>query len=171
VSLDLDVRDLVGQPGASRSVHLTEPVEGLSTEVARVPEDRLVAADLELESVVEGILVSGEVIAQAELSCARCLTSVHGVLRVDVEELFAPEAGPTDDEYPLMEGRVDLEQMIRDALVPAMPFAPLCRPECLGLCERCGGDRNRGECSCPPEVDPRWAPLVGLELAGDDDRP
>jgi uncharacterized protein len=45
-----------------------------------------------------------------------------------------------------------------------MPFAPLCRPDCLGLCSRCGGDLNLGECTCRPEADPRWAPLSGLEL-------
>jgi uncharacterized protein len=45
-----------------------------------------------------------------------------------------------------------------------MPFSPLCRPECLGLCERCGGDRNLGECSCGPEVDPRWSVLDNLKF-------
>jgi uncharacterized protein len=48
--------------------------------------------------------------------------------------------------------------------VLAMPFAPLCGPDCLGLCERCGGDRNLGECACEPEPDPRWEGLAGLEL-------
>jgi uncharacterized protein len=58
--------------------------------------------------------------------------------------------------------------MIRDAVVPAMPFAPLCRPDCQGLCERCGGDRNSAECVCPPEIDSRWAPLASLRLPDDD---
>jgi uncharacterized protein len=49
--------------------------------------------------------------------------------------------------------------MVRDAVLLDVPFAPLCRPECLGLCERCGGDRNLGECSCVETVDPRWADL------------
>jgi uncharacterized protein len=81
-----------------------------------------------------------------------------------VQELYAPEASPEDDEYPLLEGAVDLEPMIRDAILLAMPFAPLCRPDCRGLCERCGGDRNLGECHSPPEVDVRWAPLLELNL-------
>ena len=88
---------------------------------------------------------------------------------VPVQELFAPGAEPDDEhEYPLVEGHLDLEPMIRDAVVPSLPFAPLCRPDCLGLCERCGGDRNLGECSCPPETDPRWSPLLDLNLTIDD---
>jgi uncharacterized protein len=52
--------------------------------------------------------------------------------------------------------------MVRDAVGLELPFSPLCTPDCLGLCERCGGDRNLGECSCAPQVDHRWAPLEGL---------
>jgi len=45
-----------------------------------------------------------------------------------------------------------------------MPFAPLCNPDCLGLCARCGGDRNLGECTCSDEQDPRLSALSGLVL-------
>jgi uncharacterized protein len=160
----VDVKDLIERPGASRRVHIAERVQGLTTEVARVPEDRPVQADLLLESVVEGILVSGPVTAPVELSCARCLTPIQSEFAVDVQELFSPDAGSEQDEYPLREASVDLEPMVRDAVVLAMPFAPLCRPDCRGLCERCGGDRNLDECTCGPSGDPRWAPLSGLSL-------
>ena len=170
MSVSLDVRDLVGRPGASRHVRVGEPVQGLATELARVPDDSPVDAELLLESVVEGILVSGAVSGVYVLTCARCLTPILQPFRVDVQELFAP--GATDagarveaDEYPLGDGEIDLEPMIRDAVVLAMPYSPLCRPDCLGLCARCGGNRNLGECTCEPEPDDvRWAPLVGLEL-------
>ena len=157
-----DVRDLVGHPGASRSVALRQPVAGLATELARVPEDREVDGDLLFESVVEGILVSGPLEGTLALVCARCLTPVESRFHVEVRELFAAGAGPGEDEYPIAEGRVDLEPMIRDAVLLAMPFAPLCKPDCLGLCERCGGNRNLGECTCGPRADPRWSPLDGL---------
>jgi DUF177 domain-containing protein len=164
VTLAVDVRDLIEQPGLSRPLRVQEPIEGLVTALARVPEDRAVQGDLLLESVVEGVLVSGELSGTMVVSCARCLEPVDVPFTFDVQELFAAGATPADDEYPLHGGEVDLEPMIRDAIVPAMPFAPLCRPECLGLCERCGGDRNLGECSCPPEEDRRWAVLVDLRL-------
>src|SRR5439155_14718691 len=69
-----------------------------------------------------------------------------------------------DDEYPITEGTIDLEPLIRDAVLLMVPFAPLCTPQCLGLCERCGGDRNLGECSCGPEPDARWEALATLRF-------
>ena len=160
----IDVRDLIEHPGASRSVRVSEPIPGLGTELASVPEDRRVEAVLLFESVVEGVLVSGPVTGAMVLSCARCLKRSRSDFRLDVQELFSPSATDLDDEYPLGDGSVDLEPMIRDAVLLSMPFAPLCRTDCQGLCERCGGDRNLGECTCEPEMDPRWQPLVGVEL-------
>jgi DUF177 domain-containing protein len=164
VSLVIDVRDLIDSPGASRTIRMSEVVAGLGTELAEVPEDRTVEASLLFESVVEGVLVSGPVSGAMVLTCARCLKPLESPFHLDVQELFAPGAGVEDDEYPLDEGSVDLEPMIRDAVLLSMPFAPLCRPDCMGLCERCGGDRNLGECVCGPQEDPRWEPLAGIDL-------
>jgi len=158
----VDVRDLLEQPGSSRTLRESGPVPGLRTELAAVPEDRRVRAELLLESVVEGILVSGPISGRMTLSCARCLTTFESEFGLDVQELYV--IGPIgDEEYPIGEdGFLDLEPMVRDAVVLSMPFSPLCRPDCLGLCERCGGDRNLGECTCRPEAtDPRWAALEG----------
>jgi uncharacterized protein len=162
--LEIDVRDLVRHPGASRQVRVDEPLGGLDTELAHVPPDRAVEADLLFEGVVEGVLVSGPVTGTMRVECARCLRPVEMPFEISVQELFVTGARPEDDEYPLVEGAVHLEQMIRDAVVMAMPFAPLCRPECMGLCPRCGGDRNLGECRCGPEMDERWAALSNLNL-------
>jgi uncharacterized protein len=163
MSVTLDVRDLLGRPGASRRAHVREPVGGMRTELARVPDDAPVDAELLLESVVEGILASGDLSGTFALTCARCLTPVERPFRVDVRELFAPGVMAEDaDGYPIADEQIDLEPMIRDAVVLAMPYSPLCRADCLGLCERCGGNRNVGECACAPEPDRRWAPLAGL---------
>lgn len=159
---EIDVRDLMRRPGSSRQVAVDEPVgDAVRIELAEIPADRPVHGELLLESVVEGILVTGPVTGTMALSCSRCLKAYDQPVRVEVQELYAVGAGPADDEYPLdPEGQLDPEPMIRDALVLAMPFSPLCRPDCLGICERCGGDRNLGECSCVDEdVDPRWAGL------------
>lgn len=164
MSLVIDVRDLIDHPGSSRSVQVSEPIPGLGTELATVPEDRRIEAALLFESVVEGVLVSGPVSGAMTISCARCLKRFQSEFRLDVQELFVPEATGDEDEYVLGDDSVDLEPMIRDAVILSMPFAPLCRPDCRGLCERCGGDRNLGECTCRPEVDPRWQPLVGIDL-------
>jgi DUF177 domain-containing protein len=164
MTMQVDVRDLLGQPGASRKVAVHEPVEGLAAGLVRVPDERSVDAELLLESLVEGILATGRVSGVEVVSCARCLEPTEAAFDVEVQELFATGATPEDDEYPIRAGEIDLEPMIRDAVLLAAPFAPLCSPECRGLCERCGGDRNAEECSCPEEVDPRWEALSGLRV-------
>ncbi|MGH2663326.1 MAG: YceD family protein [Actinomycetota bacterium] len=160
----IDVRELLAHPGSSQQVHVTEPVPGLATELVRVPEGAPVDVDVLLENVVEGILVSGPLAGTFALRCARCLTGFVQEFRIEVHELYAPGATDQDDQYPLSEGSIDLDPMVRDNVMLSMPFSPLCRPDCRGLCERCGGDRNLGECSCGPDTDPRWSALDRLSL-------
>ena len=128
----IDVRDLLASPGSSRPHRFDEQVEGLSTELARVPEDRPIQGDLLLENVIEGLLVSGPLSGLMTLSCARCLKPFEWGFTLEVHELFVAGATGQDDEYPLEDGAIDLEPMIRDAVLLAMPFAPLCRAECRG---------------------------------------
>ncbi|MGZ8578359.1 MAG: YceD family protein [Actinomycetota bacterium] len=159
----IDVRDLLGQPGASRHVTIRGTVTGLGTELAHVPDDAAVMCELLLESVVEGILVSGRLSGVWRLSCARCLTEFDAPFEVEVHELFVPEPDPDADDYRLdPEIGVELEQLVRDAVGVEMPFSPLCRSGCLGLCETCGGNRNLGECPGHETVDPRFAILSDL---------
>lgn len=160
----VDVRDLLERPGTSRRLRLLEPVPGMRTELASVADEEPVVMELLLEGVVEGVYVTGPVAGTWRLSCARCLRPLEQDFRVEVSELFARDPDEEADEYAVGDARIDLEPMVRDAVVLAMPFSPLCRPDCLGLCERCGGDRNLGECSCGPRTDPRWAALDQLNL-------
>ena len=162
----IDVSDLIGQPGSSRTVSLDEPVGGLELELARIRGDVPIRGELLLESVVEGILVSGRIEGEVSLSCARCLTTFGGRVGVDVGELFVVGAAPGDDEYALdPAGSIDPEPMVRDAVMLELPFSPLCRPDCRGLCERCGRDRNTGACTCAPRsADPRWAALEEIRF-------
>jgi uncharacterized protein len=74
-----------------------------------------------------------------------------------------PEPEPDGDDYPLgPDGSLELDQMARDAIGVELPFSPLCRADCKGLCPVCGGDRNLGECPGHAEIDPRWAALEQL---------
>jgi uncharacterized protein len=160
----VDVRDLIGHPGTSKEVAVSGKIEGLGTEVASLREDAPVEGDLLLESVIEGILVSGRLTGALHLRCARCLTEFDAPLAVDVSELFLAEPDDEADTYPLdPEGFIEPEQMVRDAIGVELPFSPLCKPDCLGLCPVCGGDRNLGECPGDhPSTDPRWAELEKL---------
>jgi uncharacterized protein len=158
----IDVRDLLEHPGSSKTVRLEEPVAGLATELVEVPQDAPIEGDLTLESVIEGIYVTGSVAGRMAFRCARCLKDFEQDFDVSMRELFVREAGPDDDYVLEPDLRLDPEPMVRDAVVLGMPFSPLCKPDCLGLCERCGGDRNLGECTCTEPVDPRWAGLEGF---------
>lgn len=128
--------------------------------------------DAVIESVVDGLLVRGSLEARMRMSCARCLVDIDDDVRTDVVELFADPAAPDGDElepgYEIHEGTIDLDTLLRDALVPAVPYQPLCRAECQGLCASCGINLNEAACDCADTVvDPRWAPLEGLRLPPD----
>lgn len=164
----IDVRDLLDNPGAAKTVHVGEPVPGLQTELATVPEDAPLEGDLTLESVVEGIFVHGSVAGRYAMRCARCLKEFDRPFDVAMNELYVREAGPEDDYALAQDLTLDPEPMVRDAVVLEMPFSPLCKPDCLGICEVCGGDRNLGECPGHEARDPRWAALD--ILAEDDDQ-
>ena len=165
----IDVRDLLEQPGSSRTVHVDEPVPGLRTELADVPDDAPIEGDLTLESVSEGIYVSGRVRGRFAMRCARCLKEFTRGFDLEMAELVPREASPEDDYALASDLTLDPEPMVRDAVVLEMPFSPLCRPDCLGLCEICGGDRNLGECPGHEASDPRWAGLDALRLNDDDE--
>lgn len=159
----IDVRDLVGRPGASREQPIHGTVQGLASELARVPDDAPIDGTLVLESVVEGILVSGRLEGTMTLRCARCLTEFTRRFGVDVHELFTAMPDEDADEYALdPELGIDPDQMLRDTIGVELPFSPLCRADCLGLCEVCGGDRNLGECPGHDRIDPRLAVLSEL---------
>jgi uncharacterized protein len=68
------------------------------------------------------------------------------------------------DLFPFDGERVDLEPLFREQFVLAIPYAPLCREDCAGLCPQCGIDRNTGTCTCEKPIDPRLAALKGLKL-------
>lgn len=161
----IDVRELLEHPGSATTSRVQDPLAGLRTEVAVLDDETPVEGELLLESVVEGILVSGTLHAPVTFVCARCVKEFAGPVDVQVSELFVPDPDPDADDYALApEGELDPEQMVRDALGLALPFAPLCRADCKGLCERCGSDRNVGSCSCAESVDARWAPLQDLKI-------
>ena len=172
-ALAVDVRELLQRPAAHRHVVVRAPLDGLATPVASVPPDRPVTVDVEIESVVEGLLVTGKVSATAVVSCVRCLRQVDQDLQVDVRELFALDPREDQDEgYTVLpDDRLPLDTMARDALVLGFPAFPLHSPDCAGLCPVCGADRNTTDCGHgdPEPIDPRWAGLAGLTLQEEDD--
>jgi len=151
-------------PGNARPVALTARLDDLSGVAAEVVPGSPIEVDLVLERVPEGIVVRGTLTATWGAACSRCLEPVSGEISVHVDELFETE--PLEGEtYKLDEDVIDLEPMVRDALLLELPLAPLCTPDCAGLCATCGANKNVTQCDCvTQEIDPRWAALRSLEL-------
>lgn len=145
----------------------------IGVELIAVDEGAPLDLDFRLESVSEGVLVTGTVYAPTAGECARCLTPVTGDVEVDITELFAYPDSATDetteaDEVARVSRRggtdtVDLEQPIIDAIGLALPFSPVCGPDCTGLCPDCGVPLATAEPGHHHEqIDPRWAKLADL---------
>ena len=121
----VNVRDLINRPGEQRERELTiHAPEKLGEGLAWVPEGREVHVELRLESVHEGILATGTVDTVAEAQSARTLAEFELPVEVEFQELFAyPSEVPSD--YEVQGDHVDLEQVVRDAVVLALPFQPV----------------------------------------------
>lgn len=158
------VYDLMHRPGEMREKDLDVVVpEGFGNAVIGIKTGSTVHIEARLESLHDGILVSGRVRAPADGECVRCLIDVHQVVRVEFQELFAYSFDEAFD-YTVHDDHVDLEPVVRDAVVLSLPFQPICQEDCLGLCPECGVrllDNPGHEHEAP--VDPRWAALAGLE--------
>ena len=165
--LVVDTRELGRRPGSMRTLQLSVPApEHLGGELIGVPVGTDVELDLRLESVVEGVLVSGTATAPLSGECGRCLEPVTDTVAVDLQELFAyADSDDQDEDVSLMEGDLlDLEPVLRDAVVLDLPFQPLCRPDCTGLCPRCGANLNdEPDHEHGADNDPRWDALLKFE--------
>ncbi|MEU9129155.1 DUF177 domain-containing protein [Kitasatospora sp. NPDC048540] len=187
--LVFDTHELGRRPGSLRRVSRTLPApEGLGIEdVIGVPGKSEIALELRMESVVEGVLVTGTAEAKVEGECVRCLEPVEDDLEVDFQELYYyPESDDrgrgratggdedldedSDDETYRLEGDFfDLQPVLRDAVVLALPLQPVCQDDCLGLCVECGARLSDDPSHHHDAADPRWAALQGLSAAPGDE--
>jgi uncharacterized protein len=145
--------------------------QSLGLELIGVPVGATLDLDLRMESVTEGVLVSGTVTGPAEGECARCLRPIGDTVEVTIQELYAYEHSTTDettdeDEVGRLHGDlIDLEPAVRDAVVLALPTNPLCREDCPGLCPECGVPRDELPADHGhQQVDARWAALSQLKI-------
>lgn len=166
--LVLDVHRLARRPGSMLKVVRTVPAPAdLGLEVIGVPEGADLELDLKLEAVVEGVLVSGTARAPLAGECVRCLDPLTDEVEVTFAELFvAPDRAGQDDGDDetlwLQDDLIDLEPVVRDAVVLTLPLQPLCEENCPGLCAQCGAQLADDPEHAHPDVDPRWAALEAL---------
>ncbi len=173
--LVLDVRDLPRTPGSMVTVTVDVPAPAdLGVAMARVPEGSPVDLDLRLESVLEGVLVSGSADLEVTAECSRCLEPFEWQQEIDLTELFrypttnargvvVEDEDEAFDPLPVVkDDTVDLEPVLRDAVVLDLPLAPLCSEDCLGLCSVCGVRLEDNPQHAHEQTDPRWAALAAL---------
>jgi uncharacterized protein len=168
--LSFDITRLPRRPGAMQQV--TETVTSpsrIGLDLIAIDKGAPLDLDLRFESVSEGVLVSGTVSAPTTGECARCLTATRGDVEVHLTELFAypdstTEATTDEDEVGhIVDGRIDLQQPLIDAVGLELPLSPVCRDDCPGLCPECGVPLAEAEEGHHHErIDPRWAKLSGM---------
>ena len=166
----LDTRELGRRPGGKRDYRreLSAPAQ-LGLDMIGVPEGAPLVLNVRLESVTEGVLATGTVTGEVVGECGRCLNGFTDALDVEFVELFAYPDSVTDettgeDEVHRLEGDLlDLEPVVRDAVVLGLPWTPLCRPDCAGLCPTCGERLDQlPDDHTHDRIDPRWAALRAL---------
>ncbi|WP_248582376.1 DUF177 domain-containing protein [Nocardioides sp. InS609-2] len=171
--LVLDTRELGRRPGSQRQVVVTVPAPSeLGIEVLRVAEGSPVELDLRLEAVMEGVLVTGTAQAALVGECVRCLEPIDEDIVADLQELYvyddirhdASDEDLDDETRKLEDDLLDLEPLLRDAVVLALPFQPLCQDDCPGLCIECGARLAEDpDHSHEAAIDPRWVGLQALQ--------
>ncbi|MFJ9373737.1 YceD family protein [Streptomyces sp. NPDC101455] len=199
--LVFDTHELGRRPGALQRLNrsIDAPKDLGIQGVIGVPEGAPVELDLRLESVMEGVLVTGTARAVAKGECVRCLEPLELSLEADFQEMFsypdaddrgrvkaetvgdAEESAEDEDRLFIEDGLFDLESVLRDAVVLALPMQPVCQDDCLGLCSECGVRLTDDPDHHHDAVDIRWAALQGLagsledgekdEISGEAPRP
>ncbi|GAA2492621.1 YceD family protein [Streptomyces sp. NPDC059506] len=179
-----DTRELGRRPGAMKKVSRSVPAPAdLGLDVIGVPEGATVELDLRLESVMEGVLVTGTATAPLEGECVRCLEPVEQQLDVRFQEMYSyPDAddrrggvkpapdedGDEEEELVVEDDLIGLEPVLRDAVVLSLPLQPVCREDCPGLCSECGERLADDPDHHHEAVDIRWAALKGFADSTED---
>lgn len=161
--------DKLEQSG-SRFAHRYEPEEILlDEEHARLTKPPEITGRVSREG--GGVRLKGKVTASAEIDCDRCLNVVAVPVEVDFDVKYvtardyeAGDAAALQEEdlgLSVFDGEtIDVDELVREQVLLALPARALCKEECKGLCPVCGADRNANPCACESrEVDPRWAGL------------
>jgi uncharacterized protein len=169
----IDIRRLGGAGSMVTDRRRVPAPAGLTHDLVGVPEGAPLDLDLQLESATEGVLVTGMVTTTVAGECGRCLAPVTDEFAVEVFELFAYPGSATaettdeDEVDRVVDDMIDVEPVVRDAVVLGLPLTPLCRPDCAGLCSTCGQRLDDLPAGHAHEVlDPRWAALTEWNAGG-----
>ncbi len=170
----LDTRELGRRAGSMKTYKFTVAAPAdIGLAMIAVPAGSDIELDIRLEAVMDGVLVTGTALVSVVGECSRCLAQIAFDMEVDLQELFEysltepksrqKDKSVDDDELPKLDGDfLDLEPVVRDAVVLAFPLSPLCNADCRGLCSECGANFNEDPDHQHETIDPRWAALSEL---------
>ncbi len=168
--LKISVRDLSHRPGTMETLEGVVPApKDFGNALIGAEEGADIDLDLRLESVVDGILVSGTATVDVNGECSLCLDPVSETVSADIQELFVFDKAPVgssedeeDEQYAVEDDLIDLEPALRDAVILKLPFQPLCKETCQGLCSECGMRLEEDPGHHHEVLDPRWNALQGM---------
>lgn len=162
-------------------VDLADVRVGAAETVGRLADDDPVLAEVGPDiALVAPVQVKGRLSAAGEgkyywrarletavrAQCRRCLNPVDVPLEASLAIVFVPEDEAAEDEgcyvIPARAKTLDLTEVVREELILTLPHFVECRPDCRGLCPKCGANLNDGPCGCAPAGDPRWDALHAL---------
>jgi uncharacterized protein len=169
----IEVENLTATPTPFEHTYRPEEID-LEEEGAQVVSDALARGGATKKG--EQVRLRGEIRTEVELLCDRCAAPERRPLAVEFDTSFIPqeveavkaenvELAAEDLILSAYEGdAVDLDELVREQILLALPSRHLCREDCKGLCQKCGANLNAGHCSCEQgETDPRWAALADFK--------
>ncbi|MEY3033687.1 MAG: hypothetical protein RLZ86_309 [Actinomycetota bacterium] len=161
--LVVNALELLRRPGSHKALSVDVPPVDIDLgDEERLSADDEISIELTCESTTDAVVVSGTIRVATRGVCRRCLRDVEGELTIGVHETYQ-ETRTDPDAFPIENDQIDLRPMIRESVLLDVPEAPLCRPDCPGLCPVCGADLSTESCSCVIEtLDPRWSALSEL---------
>jgi uncharacterized protein len=169
----IEVENLTAAGEPFEHKYAAEEVE-LDEEGARLVSDAGVEGRASRKG--EQVRLRGTIRTEVEILCDRCAAPERAPLAVEFDTSFIPrevetakaenvELSPEDLLLSAYDGEaVDLDELVREQILLALPSRHLCKEDCKGLCQKCGADLNAGHCSCEQgEIDPRWSALADLK--------
>ena len=161
----LGLKDIIHRPGASvefsESVDLSDLLYGTC-----YPVTEPVVAVGTVRNTADVLMMKGSITTCLHGVCDRCAGEFTRDVEIDLDVVLVEELSNEDSEdervFPVEADAVDLEEVVRTVFVLNLDSKMLCKPDCKGLCCRCGTNLNEGPCTCQKELDPRFAALQQL---------
>jgi uncharacterized protein len=168
----IELENLEGSKGDFAHVYQPADLNPIDERIS-LTEQAIVTGKVRLAG--NEVFVNGHVDTRANVECDRCLQPIETPVNADFALEYISgseyESGSTAElteaemSVSVFDGNaIDVDEIVKEQVVLAVPTRMLCREDCKGICPECGSDRNTGDCSCTKDdIDPRWAALKNIK--------